>query len=69
MSDDGVAVMDVGRTTTDYRLVDVIASTMKDVFPNVYLIDTERYANTMVIATKSPSNITAFAASVASQPA
>jgi spermidine synthase len=69
MTDDGVAVMNVGRTETDYRLVDVIASTMKDVFPNVYLVDTERYANTMVIATKSPTDIDTFAASVASQPA
>lgn len=68
MTDDGVAVMNVGRTATDYRLVDVIASTMKDVFPNVYLVDTERYANTMVIATKSPSDITTFADSVARQP-
>jgi hypothetical protein len=41
---------------------------MKDVFPNVYLIDTERYANTMVIATKSPSDIGTFALSAARQP-
>ncbi|HWV25345.1 MAG TPA: fused MFS/spermidine synthase, partial [Thermomicrobiales bacterium] len=68
MTDEGVAVMNVGRTRTDYRLVDVIASTMKSVFPNVYLIDTERYTNTMVIATKSPSGIDTFAASVSRQP-
>src|SRR5699024_1219559 len=68
MTDDGVAVMNVGRTKTDYRLVDVIASTMKSVFPNVYLIDSERYTNTMVIATKSPSDIDNFADSVANQP-
>ena len=68
MTDSGVAVMNVGRTATDYRLVDVIASTMKDVFPNVYLVDTERYANTMVIATKSPSDIATFAESVEEQP-
>lgn len=69
MTEDGVAVMNVGRTSTDYRLVDVIASTMKAVFPNVYVIDTERYANSMVIATKSPSSIDTFAQSVARQPA
>ena len=68
MTDDGVAVMNVGRTDTDYRLVDVIASTMKDVFPHVYLIDTERYANTMVIGTNSPSDIATFARSVDQQP-
>jgi predicted membrane-bound spermidine synthase len=68
LTDDGVAVMNVGRTETDYRLVDVIASTMKDVFPNVYVIDTERYSNSIVIATNSPSQIETFAISVAQQP-
>jgi hypothetical protein len=60
--------MNVGRTKTDYRLVEVIASTMKDVFPSVYLIDTERYTNTMVIATRQPTDLAAFAASVDAQP-
>jgi hypothetical protein len=69
MTDDGVAVMNVGRTATDYRLVDVIASTMKDVFPNVYVIDTERYANSMVIGTRNPSTIETFAENVVRQPA
>jgi len=69
MTDDGVAVMNVGRTETDYRLVDAIASTMKDVFPNVYVIDTERYTNSMVIATRSPSQIETFARNVDQQPA
>lgn len=68
MTDDGVAVMNVGRTATDYRLVDVIASTMKDVFPNVYVIDTDRYANSMVIATRAPSHIGTFATNVEQQP-
>jgi predicted membrane-bound spermidine synthase len=68
LTDEGVAVMNVGRTETDYRLVDVIASTMKDVFPNVYVIDTERYSNSIVIATKTPSQIETFETSVAQQP-
>ena len=68
LTDEGVAVMNVGRTETDYRLVDVIASTMKDVFPNVYVIDTARYDNSIVIATKTPSRIGTFAESVARQP-
>jgi predicted membrane-bound spermidine synthase len=69
LTDEGVAVMNVGRTSTDYRLVDVIASTMKDVFPNVYVIDTERYANSMVIATRNPSRIETFRENVERQPA
>lgn len=67
LTPDGVAVINVGRTATDYRLVDVISSTMKDVFPNVYIVDTERYANSIVIATNSPTALANFEASVAAQ--
>ncbi|MGN6484866.1 MAG: spermidine synthase [Thermomicrobiales bacterium] len=69
LTDQGAAVINVGRTETDYRLVDVIASTMKSVFPNVYVIDTARYDNSIVIATKSPTALANFAANVAVQPA
>ncbi len=68
LSDDGTLVINVGRTSDDYRLVDVIASTMKDVFPSVYLIDVERYSNTMVVATRQPTDIGTFASAVAQQP-
>ena len=68
LTDQGAAVINVGRTATDYRLVDVIASTMKSVFPNVYVIDTERYDNSIVIATKTPTALANFAANVAAQP-
>jgi spermidine synthase len=69
LTEQGAAVINVGRTETDYRLVDVIASTMKSVFPNVYVIDTARYDNSIVIATKSPTALANFAANVAVQPA
>lgn len=68
LDDDGTLVINVGRTAEDYRLVDVIASTIKSVYPSVYLIDVERYHNTMVIATKEPSSIATFEAAVAAQP-
>jgi predicted membrane-bound spermidine synthase len=68
LDDDGTLVINVGRTAEDYRLVDVIASTIKAVFPNVYLIDVEKYHNTMVIATKGPSSIETFEAAVDAQP-
>ena len=68
LTPDGVAVINVGRTETDYRLVDAISSTMKDVFPNVYVIDTARYSNSIVVATNSPTSLENFPASVAAQP-
>jgi spermidine synthase len=64
LGDDGVAIVNAGRTKTDFRLVDVIASTMKAVFPNVYVIDVERFSNSMVIATKQPTDIANFARNI-----
>lgn len=45
---DGVAVVNAGRTATDYRLVEAVASTMKAVFPSVYLVDVPEFSNTLV---------------------
>jgi spermidine synthase len=60
LTPDGVVVVNAGRTETDYRLVDVMASTMKSVFPNVYLIDVDRYTNTIVVGTRQPTHIQSF---------
>jgi predicted membrane-bound spermidine synthase len=61
LNDDGVAVINAGRTRTDFRLVDVIASTMAAVYPNVYIIDVARFTNSIVIGTKQPTEIENFA--------
>ncbi len=68
LDEDGVAVVNAGRTKTDFRLVDVIAATMADVFDYVYLIDVERFSNTMVIGTNSPSSIEAFVSNIEALP-
>jgi hypothetical protein len=34
---------------------------MRAVFPSVYIIDVERYGNSMVIGTKADTDVTAFA--------
>ena len=60
--------MNVGRTNTDYRLVDTMASTMKSVFAYVYVLDTDRFANSMVIGTNTPGGIEMFKANVGRQP-
>ncbi len=61
----GVAAINVGRTDTDYRLVDAIASTMNDVFPYVYAIDTARYDNTLLVGAMSANGIGAMVTSAA----
>ena len=65
----GVAVVNVGRTETDYRLVDVIASTMNAVYPYVYAVDVGRYNNTIVVGSFSPNGVANLAANAAALPA
>jgi spermidine synthase len=50
----GVAAVNVGRTATDYRLVEAIASTMAAVYTNVYLLDDPNFNNTLVFGTTVP---------------
>jgi len=64
----GVVIVNVGRTETDFRLVNVIASTMRDVFPAVYEIDVNRYSNTMVVGTTCDSSVAAFGANTLAMP-
>jgi spermidine synthase len=50
----GVAVVNAGRTSTDFRLVDVLGATLRDVFPHVVAIDVGRYTNTILIGSDEP---------------
>jgi len=53
----GAVVVNVGRTSTDYRLVDAIASTMAAVYPSVFLVDVPDFTNTMVYGSTEPTTI------------
>jgi predicted membrane-bound spermidine synthase len=56
----GVAVINAGRTNKDFRLVEALAQTMRSVFPSVYIVDTARFENSIIIATNaktSPENL------------
>jgi spermidine synthase len=50
----GVAVVNAGRTATDYRLVDALASTMLAVYPTVFLVDVPQFSNTLIYGTTEP---------------
>jgi predicted membrane-bound spermidine synthase len=69
LNDDGVMVINAGRTTTDYSLVDVLGSTMNSVFPRVYVLDVPDYGsplgNSLIIATKQPTQLENFVHNVA----
>ncbi|HWZ17895.1 MAG TPA: fused MFS/spermidine synthase, partial [Ktedonobacteraceae bacterium] len=60
LSPTGVTVINAGRTNSDFRLVNALAETMHSVFPNVYIIDTARFTNSMVIGTNSPTSLNNF---------
>jgi hypothetical protein len=50
-------VVNAGRTATDYRLVDAIASTMAAVYPSVFLVDVPAFNNTLVYGSTVPVTI------------
>src|SRR5690606_9973043 len=52
LSDDGVVVINVGRTNTDRRLVDALTNTMSAVFPSIHAIDVPGSFNTILVATQ-----------------
>jgi len=47
----GTVVVNAGRTASDYRLVDALASTMAAVYPSVFLVDVPSFSNTMIFGT------------------
>ncbi|MBV9689795.1 MAG: fused MFS/spermidine synthase [Ktedonobacteraceae bacterium] len=56
----GVAVVNAGRTSKDFRLVEALAQTMHATFPNVYIIDDERFANSIIIGTNAATSLNNF---------
>lgn len=52
LSPNGVAVVNAGKPGTDYRLVHALATTMRSVFPQVYIMDVPSYGNSIVIGVK-----------------
>ncbi|MFL5626032.1 MAG: spermidine synthase [Ktedonobacteraceae bacterium] len=61
LTPNGVAVINAGRTCCDFRLVEALAQTMRAAFSNVYIIDTQRFENSLVIGTNSPTSLANFA--------
>jgi hypothetical protein len=49
-----VAVVNAGKPGTDYRLVHALASTMRTVFPQVFILDVPSFGNSIVIGVKQP---------------
>jgi spermidine synthase len=69
LTDDGVTVINVGRTSSDRRLVDALTNTLQFVYPSVYAMDVPASFNTILVATKKPTNVDNLAANLARLPA
>lgn len=57
---DGVVAINAGRTEDDYRLVNVLAGTMADVYENVFVINIPTAINSIVVGTNRPSTLAQF---------
>ena len=69
LSDDGVLVINVGRTPRDRRLIEAMAATLRAVFPSVHVMDVPDTFNSIVVATVQPTATGNLAANLAALPA
>ena len=64
LTPDGVVAVNVGRTHTDFSLVDAVAATMQRVFPSVYIVDEpdegSTLGNSLVVGTRQPTKLADF---------
>jgi predicted membrane-bound spermidine synthase len=64
LSPSGVAAINSGRTETDFRLVNVLAGTMKDVYANVFVINIPSAINSIIVGTTQPTTLAQFRANL-----
>jgi spermidine synthase len=69
LTPEGVVAINVGRTSTDRRLVDAMTRSLTEVFPSVHAIDVPRSFNTILVATVQPSHAGNLVQNLADLPA
>ncbi len=57
LSEDGVMVINVGRSPTDRRLIEGLVGTISTIFPSVYVMDVPNSFNSIIYATVQPTEI------------
>jgi spermidine synthase len=65
LDDDGVLVVNVGRTESDYRLVEAVVATLRTIFPSTHVIPVPDSFNAIVVATVQPSSVENLAQNLA----
>jgi predicted membrane-bound spermidine synthase len=68
LQEDGVVVINVGRTATDRRLVDAMTATLQQVYPSVHALDVPATFNTILVATMQPTTPENLAANLEQLP-
>jgi hypothetical protein len=72
LAEDGVVAVNVGRTATNFALVDAMTATMGEVFPSVFVVDEPgppgTLANSLVVATQQPTALATFQENAANLP-
>ena len=73
LSEDGILAVNVGRTSTNFALVDALAATASQVFPSVYVVDEpgppDAIGNSLLVATVQPRTAANLSANIAQLPA
>ena len=62
---DGVLIVNVGRTESDYRLVEAVVTTLRTIFPSAHVIKVPDSFNAVVVATVQPSSVDNLALNLA----
>jgi spermidine synthase len=65
LAEDGVLVINVGRTFTDRRLIEAMAGTLRSVFPSVHVVDVPDTFNSILFATVQPTQAANLQANLA----
>jgi spermidine synthase len=60
LTEDGVMVINVGRSPTDRLLVNSLFNTIRSIFPSAYIMDIPNSLNSMIFATSQPTNLDDF---------
>ena len=72
MSEPGILMINVGRSATDFALVNALAATLASVFPSVLIVDEpgppDNLGNSLVVAANLPITPETFAANAAALP-
>ena len=68
LSEDGVVAINVGRTNTDRRLVDALTVTLQAVYPSVHTLDVPQTFNTILVASRQPTDAQNLQANLANLP-